>query len=282
MELPRTQRGRKISSTQRHRRHDALVSAVGQWYTRSVPEMGYYVAERRFGFYQRQKDAGRVRATLRHLSAEDVPRFLHDLREYSGDDEIRFHVDDRELDERIGPVLIESGCTPDVAEVFLAHTGGMPVPASEPENLNVEVVNWDTIEEAVRTERKGFADSEAEPDGEELRRRLALCRAEIGGQGRFLLARVAGEPASVLGFYEGEDRFVHHLATRVPFRRRGIASRLLSEILAGARERGCRSTIINAAENGRPVGLYRSLGFTDEVYWPREYKHLPGTARGGR
>ncbi len=282
MELPRTQRGRKISSTQRHRRHDALVSAVGQWYTRSVPEMGYYVAERRFGFYQRQKDTGRVRATLRHLSAEDVPRFLHDLREYSGDDEIRFHVDDRELNERIGPVLVESGCTLDVAEVFLAHTGGMPVPASESENLNVEVVNWDTIEEAVRTERKGFADSEAEPDGEELRRRLALCRAEIGGQGRFLLARVAGEPASVLGFYEGEDRFVHHLATRVPFRRRGIASRLLSEILAGARERGCRSTIINAAENGRPVGLYRSLGFTDEVYWRREYKHLPGTARGGR
>ena len=140
--------------------------------------MGYYVAERRFGFYQRQKDTGRVRATLRHLSAEDVPRFLHDLREYSGDDEIRFHVDDRELDERIGPVLVESGCTPDVAEVFLAHAGGMPVPASESENLNVEVVNWDTIEEAVRTERKGFADSEAEPDGEELRRRLALCRAE--------------------------------------------------------------------------------------------------------
>ena len=104
----------------------------------------------------------------------------------------------------------------------------------------------------------------------------------MGGQGRFLLARVAGEPASVVGFYEGEDRFIHHLATRVPFRRRGIASRLLSEVLAHARERGCRSTIINAAENGRPVGLYRSLGFTDEVYWRREYKHVGCTAQGGR
>jgi ribosomal protein S18 acetylase RimI-like enzyme len=102
----------------------------------------------------------------------------------------------------------------------------------------------------------------------------------MGGQGRFLLARVAGEPASVVGFYEGEDRFVHHLATRVPFRRRGIASRLLKEVLAGAS--GCRSTIISAAEKGRPVGLYRSLGFTDEVYWRREYKqHVQGTGRSG-
>jgi ribosomal protein S18 acetylase RimI-like enzyme len=244
--------------------------------------MGYYVQSRRFGFYQRQEDSGRVRATVRHLPAADVPRFLKDLREYSGEDEITFHVDDRGRDERIGPVLIESGCTPDVAEVFLAHTGGMPVPASEPENLSVEAVNGDTFEEAVRTERKGFADSEAEPDAVELRRRLTLYRAEMGGQGRFLLARVAGEPASVLGFYEGEDRYAHHLATRVPFRRRGIASRLLSEFLAGARERGCRSTIISAAENGRPVGLYRSLGFTDEVYWRREYKHVLRTVRGGR
>ena len=252
------------------------------WYTRSVPQMGFYVQERRFGFYQHQKDTGRVRATVRHLPAEDVRSFIEDLREYSGEEEITFHVDDRGLDERIGPVLVESGCTPDVAEVFLAHTGGMPLLASEPENLSVEVVNEGTIEEAMRTERKGFSGSEAEPDPKKFRQRLTLRRAEMSGQGRFLLARVAEEPASVVAFYEGEDRFVHHLATRLPFRRRGIASRLLWEVLAGSLERGCRSTIISAAEKGRPVGLYRSLGFTDEVYWRREYKHVGGKARGGR
>jgi ribosomal protein S18 acetylase RimI-like enzyme len=246
--------------------------------------MGYYVQERRFGFYQRQRDTGRVRATVRHLPADEVPSFLRDLREYSsGEDEITFYVDDRELDAGIGPVLGERGCTSGVVEVFLAHAGEMPDLASEPEDLSVEAVNADTIEEAVRTERKGFADSEAEPDVEDLRWRLTLRRAEMGSHGRFLLARVAGEPASVVAFYEGEDRFVHHLATRVPFRGRGIASRLLWEVLAGEGERGCRSTIINAAaENGRPVSLYRYLGFTDEVYWRREYKHVSGTARGGR
>ena len=65
--------------------------------------MGFYVQERRFGFYERQKDTGRARATVRHLPAEDVPRFLQDLRGYSAQEEITFHVDDRELDERIGP-----------------------------------------------------------------------------------------------------------------------------------------------------------------------------------
>ena len=243
--------------------------------------MGFYVQERRFGFYQRQEDTGRVRATVRRLPAEDVPRFLRDLREYSGEEEITFHLDDRELDERIGPVLLECGCTPDVAEVFLAHTGVLPLLASEPVNLSVEAVSEGTIEEAMKTERKAFSDSEAEPEAGDLRRRLALRRAEMGGQGRFLLARVAGEPASVVAFYEGEDRLVHHLATRVPFRSRGIASRLLWEVLAGTRERGCRSTIISAAEKGRPADLYRSLGFTDEVYWRREYKHVPSMARGG-
>ena len=212
--------------------------------------MGFYVQERRFGFYQRQEDTGRVRATVRHLPAEDVPRFIEDLREYAGEEVVRFYVDDRGLDERIGPVLVERGCAPDVAEVFLAHTGGMPLLASEPEHLSVEAVSEGTIEEAMKTERKAFSGSEAEPDAGNLRRRLALRRAEMGGQGRFLLARVAGEPASVVAFYEGEDRFVHHLGTRVPFRRRGIASRLLKDVLAGARERGCRSTIISAAEAG--------------------------------
>jgi len=269
-----------MPGTRRHRRHDELVSELRLWYARSVPEMGFYVQERRFGFYQRQKDTGRVRATVRHLAAEDVPRFLQDLREYAGEEEVTFYVDDRGLDERIGPVLVERGCAPDVAEVFLAHTGGMPLLTSEPESLSVEAVNGDTLEEAMRTERKAFADSEAEPDAEDFRRRLALRRAEMGGQGRFLVARVGGEPASVVAFYEGEDRFIHHLATRVPFRRRGIARWLLGEVLAGARERGCRSTIISAAEEGRPIDLYRSLGFTDEVYWRREYKHVSGTAQG--
>ena len=240
--------------------------------------MGYEVEERRFGFYQRQKDTGRTRATVRRLSADEVPAFIEDLRRYSGG-EVRFYVDDRELDGRVGPALAAHGCVPEMAETFLAHTGGTPPRASASDDVGVETVDGETIEEAVRTAMKGFADSEAEPDGAEFRRRLALRRAEMRGVGRFLLARVSGEPASALGFHEGRDRFVFNLATRVPFRGFGLASRLLSEVLEGAGERGCRSTIINADEAGRPAGLYRASGFTDEVYWRRKYRRGPEAGR---
>lgn len=241
--------------------------------------MGYEVEKRRFGFYQRQKDTGRARATVRHLPVGEIPNFIEDLRRYSGGEEIRFYVDDRELDDRIGPALAAHGCVPERAETFLAHAGGTPPRASESEDLSVGVVDGDTIEEAVRTVMKGFADSEAEPDEEEFRQRVALRRAEMSGEGRFLLARVSGESASVLGFYEGDDRFIFSLATRLTFRGLGIASRLLSEVLAGAEERGCRSTIINADEAGRPAELYRASGFTDDVYWRRKYGRGPAAQR---
>lgn len=85
------------------------------------------------------------------------------------------------VDERFGPVLVERGCAPDGAEVFLAHTGGMPLLAPEPEHLSVEAVSEGTIEETMKTARKAFSGSEAKPDAGDLRRRLALRRAEMGG-----------------------------------------------------------------------------------------------------
>ena len=144
-------------------------------------------------------------------------------------------------------------------EVFLAHAGGMLVPASEPGNLSIEAVYDDTTEEAMRAERKGFADSEAEPDADELRRRLTLHRTEMGGQGHFLLAKVAGESASVVAFYTGEDSYVHHLA--------------------GAREHALPLDHHKRGRERAPGRLYRSLGFTDKVYWRRQYKHGPDTER---
>lgn len=271
----RKRRGAIIPGTRRHPNHDELVAEVGSWYARPAPGMGFEVKERRFGFYQRHKDTGRTRATVRRLTADEVPEFIEDLRRYSGGDGLRFYVDDRDLDARVAPALAAHGCIPEMAETFLAHTGGTPPRASASGDVSIEAADGDTIEEVVGTVMKGFADGEAGPDGAEFRERLVLRRAEMRGRGRFLLARVSGEPASALGFYEGEDRFVFNLATRVPFRGLGLASRLLLEVLKGARERGCRATVINADEAGRPAGLYRAAGFTDEVYWRRKYGRDP-------
>jgi ribosomal protein S18 acetylase RimI-like enzyme len=87
-----------------------------------------------------------------------------------------------------------------------------------------------------------------------------------------MLGRLEGEPAGIIGWYEGEDRHIFLLATRVPFRKRGIGRYLLCAALRDAYARGARSVIISADPDDTPVQLYRRLGFTDEVYWRDRYE----------
>jgi ribosomal protein S18 acetylase RimI-like enzyme len=61
------------------------------------------------------------------------------------------------------------------------------------------------------------------------------------------------------------------LATRVPYRGRGIAQALLAAYIDDSAERGCRSVMINADEDDWPVGLYRKIGFSDEVLFHSRY-----------
>ena len=93
----------------------------------------------------------------------------------------------------------------------------------------------------------------------------------MAGQGRALAARVKGESVAVAAFYEGDDRFIFVLGTRVPFRHRGIGRTLLAHVVHDPGASGCRSVMINADEGGRPEALYRRLGFTDEVHWRRPW-----------
>jgi GNAT superfamily N-acetyltransferase len=117
------------------------------------------------------------------------------------------------------------------------------------------------------TKLQGFASSDEPPSSDAVMAGVALRRAELAGEGRFMLARLAGEPAAIIGWYEGEDRYIFLLATRVPFRNRGIARYLLCQALREAYRHGARSVIINADPADTPIQLYRRLGFTDEVYW---------------
>lgn len=220
----------------RHSDHDRLVSAIRGWYTRSYPEMGYLVEERPFGYYSRNLQAvyygGRV--TVGRVSAGQVPEFLSDLRRYYGAGDVTVWVDNRQVDAEVGPALLAGGCTRGNAEIFLAHVG--PVPSAPPvADLTVEPVTPTNLREFVVTKRKGFGGIETEPAPQEIEAELALRRAEMAGDGRFLLARIGGEPAGTLGWYEGDDRLIFLVATRVPFRRRGIATWLLCRVLAESR-----------------------------------------------
>lgn len=72
--------------------------------------------------------------------------------------------------------------------------------------------------------------------------------------------------------HRGNDQLVFSLATRLPYRHRGIAQALLSGWACAGLQNSGRSLMINADEEGRPAALYRRMGFIDEVYWYQKYE----------
>lgn len=100
-------------------------------------------------------------------------------------------------------------------------------------------------------------------------------RAYLAGEGERPIhwrgAFEAGEPVSCVGWVElGDDACVTGVATPPEHRGRGIASRVLYEVLAEARSRGARSASLQATKAGAPI--YERLGFKDLGYlemWER-------------
>lgn len=257
----------------RHPDHDRLADTVQGWFSYSAPAMGYTRERRRFGVYGRNTQVPGGwgnEVLLRDLTPDDVYAFLTDVRAYFAGSPVRIYIDDHATDEALRPALLAAGCSWSDAQTHLAHVGAMPEAAPVP-GLTVELVTDVSLEAWVLTKLKSFADSDAAPASADVQREMALRRAEMAGEGRFRLARIQGEPAAILGWYEDTDRFIFNLATRVPFRMRGIARKLLCDFLAESYAHGCRSIIINADPEGTSVQLYRRLGFTDEVYWRGKY-----------
>ena len=72
--------------------------------------------------------------------------------------------------------------------------------------------------------------------------------------------RVDGELACVaLTLRVGDDISIQYVATEQPFRRRGLASRLLLAVMARAAATGASSATLQASPDGLPV--YERLGF---------------------
>jgi hypothetical protein len=199
--------------------------------------------------------------TVTNLAANGVPRLLRDIREFFGDAAVSIDVEDDAYSGEIGAAFVDAGWTDRHATVFLAHMGEKYDAAPR---IDVERVDDATIDDFSRAKLMGFADSEDEPEVEQIRQESAVRLAEMGGPGHCLLTRVDGEPASICAYYDGDDWLVFLLATRVPFRHRRLARSLLHHVLHEGRD--ARSVMINAQEGGRPEALYRSLGFTDVVH----------------
>ena len=199
--------------------------------------------------------------------------FLKDVRGYFGigSRPARIMIDDRELDRSLGAVLEEAGLAFDERTSFLAHVGDVSE-APPVAGIAVGAVGEGGLEEYEDTRCRGFANSEEPTPQKELAWRIDLRRAEMTGGANYWLARIDDEPAATMSWYDGEDLLIFSLATRLPFRKQGIASHLLCRLLGDSEPKGTRSVIINANEADTPIELYRSLGFTDEVYWHATYE----------
>lgn len=247
-----------------------MVSEVPGWYTVSAPRLGHPVERRRYGFYSRGGGARINRVTVAGLAAADVDVFVQDLREYFGGIPVRIVVDDLAVDREIGASLLDAGCTTNHSLVYLAHVGAVPEPPAVP-GLAVEPVTEETLREFVTVRIKGFADSETGPSAAQIEEETARRRAARAADSHLFIARIDGAAAAVVGWRAGRDRFIFQLATRLPFRGRGIATALLCRILADAYARGCASVVINTDPDGLAIHLYRRLGFVDEVCRQQRY-----------
>jgi ribosomal protein S18 acetylase RimI-like enzyme len=259
-------------STSRHPDHEAVAWTVRSWHIESDPAMGYLRERRRFGVYSRNVHLAFMNGvTVQDLTRGQVPEFLEDVRRYFGGASVGIAVDDPRQDAEIGPALVAAGLERGPAFLHLAHVGVIPG-APPVAGMRIELLTFQNLEAFSVAKLKGFGGDEAEPSPERVADEVAFHRVEMAGAKRGLLARLEGEAAAILGYYEGGDRDISILTTRVPFRGRGIARQLLCHLLADAREQGCRSVVIGADPEDTPIQFYRRLGFTDEVYWTRGYR----------
>ncbi|MFN3742251.1 MAG: GNAT family acetyltransferase [Anaerolineales bacterium] len=79
----------------------------------------------------------------------------------------------------------------------------------------------------------------------------------------FLVAEAEGRIiGSVIGGFDGRRGLVYHLAVHPDFRQRGIASRLMEEVEARLREKGCiRAYLLVTTDNNEAMRFYEQRGW---------------------
>ena len=251
-----------------HPAHDDLVQEVRSWYICDYPALGKVVARRRFGYYSRiQQTDYRDIHILEPFDPTEAPAFIADVRAFYGRRRVLIFTHGQAVNDRLSHTLEQAGCARGAGILYLAHVNTGLSPTAESGPARIEPVTPGNLRDYTVTKLKGFAGSEEDPGRDAVEDDMAIRRVELNAGGAFLIARVGDEAAAIIGFYEGPDRYIFNLATRVPFRNQGIARQLLSRVLADTYALGKRSLLINTDPADTPVQFYRRLGFVDEIYW---------------
>lgn len=259
-------------TTPPHPYHDEIATCLRALYSEPIPDARIVVEQFPFGFFRYSRFkllSGDI--YLDGIEPAQVPELLKRMANDFANRSLNIYLDDRDKDALLGPALLAEGSERHDATIFLAYCGDIP-PAVKRNDVSFERVRDDTeLREAVRTKLMGFAHSEDEPPADALESEFAVRKGEISVGACYVLARVEGKVAAMISYYEMPDSLIFQLATRLPFRGRGIARHLMEQAIRRRLEAGARSVLVNGDEGGTPVRFYRRLGFVDEVYWRRRY-----------
>ena len=248
-------------------------------YRGSEPGGGWTFERRRYGVYaQNASDPDIDAVVVDDIRAIDVPGLLQEMRAMFGLRPARIYLDDRELESSLQPALEANGCQRTTELQYLTHFGPCPSGTALP-GLSVREATTEAELRAYEIARlKALGDSDATPNEEEV---TANLRGRISSLGscRYLIGWLGDEPATLVGWYEGLDRLIFNLATRLPYRRRGLARHLLTCLIEETQESPeYRSLTIFTNPDDGPIAFYRDMGFTGEVYWQARYRYDPQDA----
>lgn len=252
-----------------HAEHDAVSRVVRGWYSSPIPELGIEGSDEWFGF-DAVWGTGQRRVVLRVDDPAQVRPAFADVAAMHPGAEIEILVDDRDRAIRLDVALREQGCFFDESTTFLALDRQIGHVGSTVNGLSIETIDGAELDLWAQVRLQAFADDEATPSPDAIAEEVAARSADLP-LAEFQIGYLEGAAAAILAHYPGVDDLVFLLGTRVPYRRRGIATSMLARWAETAQADGGRSQMINARDGGAPAAMYRRLGFADEVYWFSRY-----------
>jgi GNAT superfamily N-acetyltransferase len=119
------------------------------------------------------------------------------------------------------------------------------------------------------TKIRAWSSREQEPSKKDLRVEMERRKRELEGSGRGMLASVDDTLAGVIWWHDESSRvrWVTQVATRTPYRRRGLATRLIVDCARTAYQEGIGAVVISVDPlNQQALTLYKKLGFSQTGY----------------
>jgi GNAT superfamily N-acetyltransferase len=164
---------------------------------------------------------------------------------------------------------MDTGCDGPAREIYLVHT----IKHTSPPTVNaIQLISVSQHNLAVFSDTKlrAWSSSEDTPNDHALQAEIERRTRELRGSGRGMLAMIDDAPAGFIWWYDEPShiRWIRQLATRTPYRKRGVATRrMLVNCVQSAYQVGMMAVIISVdPDNNTALRLYSEMGLSHSVY----------------